>query len=277
MAKGTILVVDDEKEIRDLIDIYLKNEGYQVLKASDGRMALDLLEKEQVDLIVLDIMKNELITNFSHDLRTPLTSILGYLALIKDRKFETDEQFNDYVNIVYSKSEKLGGLIEDLFEYTKLTNKGVKFTRETVSLNELLEQLLEEHTLSFEENNLVIIKEIPQEKVFVEIDIDQTVRVFENLLLNAVKYSYKPGEIMVKILRENDDVLVIIQNKGKHIPQAELARLFDRFYRVEQSRTADKGGSGLGLAIAKGIVELQGGQIWAECSGEVIRFIVKLT
>ncbi|KJR46722.1 sensor histidine kinase [Desulfosporosinus sp. I2] len=220
--------------------------------------------------------KNELITNFSHDLRTPLTSILGYLNLIKDGKYETDEQFNDYVNIVYNKSEKLGGLIADLFQYTKLTNKGVRLTLETVSLNELLEQLLEEHTPSFEENNLTIIKEIPQEKIYVDIDVNQTVRVFENLLLNAVKYSYKPGEIIVKLSKEDNDVLVIIQNKGEHIPQSELARLFDRFYRVEQSRTADKGGSGLGLAIAKGIVELQGGQIWAECSGEVIRFIVKL-
>lgn len=221
--------------------------------------------------------KNELITNFSHDLRTPLTSILGYLTLIKDGKYETDEQFNDYVNIVYNKSEKLGGLIEDLFEYTKLTNKGVKLTLETVSLNELLEQLLEEHTPIFEENNLAIIKEIPQEKVFIDIDIVQMVRVFENLLLNAVKYSFKPGEIMLKMSPDDNGVSVIIQNKGEHIPQSELARLFDRFYRVEQSRTADKGGSGLGLAIAKGIVELQGGQIWAECSGDVIRFIVKLT
>lgn len=277
---------------------YIEELASGVLEISKGNLDFQIFQKSQDELGSLagninhmaselklkieeerraERTKNELITNFSHDLRTPLTSILGYLALIKDRKFETDEQFNDYVNIVYSKSEKLGGLIEDLFEYTKLTNKGVKFTRETVSLNELIEQLLEEHTPGFEDNNLVIIKEFPQEKVFVEIDIDQTVRVFENLLLNAVKYSYKPGEIMVKILRENDDVLVIIQNKGKHIPQAELARLFDRFYRVEQSRTADKGGSGLGLAIAKGIVELQGGQIWAECRGEVIRFIVKLT
>lgn len=123
---------------------------------------------------------------------------------------------------------------------------------------------------------MVIIKEIPQEKVFVNIDVNQTVRVFENLLLNAVKYSYKPGEIVVKISKEVNGVFVIIKNAGEHIPQAELARLFDRFYRVEQSRTADKGG-GLRLAIAKGIVELQGGQIWGECSGEVIRFIVKLT
>lgn len=221
--------------------------------------------------------KNELITNISHDLRTPLTSIMGYLKLIKDKKYEDQKQLEDFINIAHGKTEKLKTLIDDLFEYTKLANEGIKLNVSEVNINELLEQLIEELVPAAEENQLEFAKENPHEKIIANVDADLMVRVFENLLMNAIRYSYKPGKILIKLGHEKDKVIVCVENKGDPIPQEELPNLFNRFYRLEKSRTAALGGSGLGLAIAKSIVDLHHGDIWAECKGNDIRFFVRLS
>ena len=220
--------------------------------------------------------KNELITNVSHDLRTPLTLIMGYLRLLKDKNYENEQQADSYVNIAYNKSEKLKNLIDDLFEYTKLSNKGETLHLERVCLNELLEQLLEEMVSYSETNGLKIVRGLPSQKIMVRIDADKMIRVFDNLLTNAVKYSRKPGTIRVVMFEENGHALVCIANKGDPLPQRDLDRLFERFYRVDASRSSETGGSGLGLAIAKSIIDYHGGQIWAECENDDIRFWVKL-
>lgn len=220
--------------------------------------------------------KNELITNVSHDLRTPLTLIMGYLRLLKDRNYESEQQAESYVHIAFSKSEKLKSLIDDLFEYTKLSNKGETLKLDTVCLNELLEQLLEEMVGMAEDNRVSIVRAFPPEKLKVHVDADKMIRVFDNLLTNAVKYSFKPGTIRVLLFREADYVNVRISNNGAALSQEELERLFDRFYRVDASRSSETGGTGLGLAIAKSIIDYHGGQIWAECEGDEIRFWVRL-
>lgn len=218
--------------------------------------------------------KNELITNVSHDLRTPLTSIIGYLGLIKERKYENNQQLDEYSNIAFNKSEKLKILIDDLFEYTKVSNKGINLIKHKVVINELISQLTEEFVPIFAENNLELEKEFINEKIEISLDPDKTVRIFENLLINAVKYSYKPGKIKVKFYKDNDNAVVCIENKGENIPQQELQKLFDRFYKGDKSRTSQVVGSGLGLAIARRSVEMQGGSIWAECEDENIYFFV---
>lgn len=220
--------------------------------------------------------KNELITNISHDLRTPLTSIMGYLKLISDKKYEDHRQLEEFVNIAYGKSEKLKTLIDDLFEYTKLSNEGIKLNVAEVNINELLEQLVEEWVPVCEENHLEFVKEMPHEKIIVSVDADLMVRVFENLLMNAIRYSYKPGKILIKLSRQENKAIVCIENMGDPIPPEELPNLFNRFYRLEKSRSTGMGGSGLGLAIAKSIVDLHHGDIWAECEGNSIRFFVAL-
>lgn len=218
--------------------------------------------------------KNELITNVSHDLRTPLTSIIGYLGLIKERKYEDNQQLDEYSNIVFNKSEKLKVLMDDLFEYTKMTNKGINLIKHRVVINELISQLIEEFVPIFSENSLELEKEFIDKKIQITLDPDKTVRVFENLLMNALKYSYKPGKVKVKIYKDSDNAVVCIENKGENISKKELEKLFDRFYKVDKSRTSELGGSGLGLAIAKSIVEIQGGSIWVECKDENIYFFV---
>lgn len=220
--------------------------------------------------------KNELITNVSHDLRTPLTLIMGYLRLLKDKNFENEQQAETYMNIAFSKSEKLKGLIDDLFDYTKLSNHDIRMHQEKVCLNELLEQLSEELVGYAEENELKLRRILPPEKLMVTIDADKMIRVFENLLTNAVKYSLKPGVVTVAMTRENDHVRVCVTNFGDPIDKEELPKLFDRFYRVDASRSSASGGTGLGLAIAKSIVDAHNGEIWAESEASEIRFCVRL-
>lgn len=221
-------------------------------------------------------LKNELITNVSHDLRTPLTLIMGYLRLLHDKNFETPEQADGYVSIAYSKSEKLKGLIDDLFEFTKLSNHDVPLHKKGVVINEVLEQLLEEYVTLSEEQQLTLIRSLPQERLPVRIDVDKMIRVFENLLGNAIKYSPKPGVITFGMIREREHVIIRISNKADALTRDELEQLFDRFYRVDKARTSDTGGSGLGLAIARSIVESHEGSIWAESENGEIHFYVKL-
>ncbi|WP_088829901.1 sensor histidine kinase [Paenibacillus tyrfis] len=221
-------------------------------------------------------LKNELITNVSHDLRTPLTLIMGYLRLLHDRNFETPEQAAGYVSIAYSKSEKLKGLIDDLFEFTKLSNHDAPLHKKGVVINEVLEQLLEEYVTLSEEQQLTLIRSLPQERLLVRIDVDKMIRVFENLLGNAIKYSPKPGVITFGMIQERGHAIIRISNKADALTRDELEQLFDRFYRVDKARTSDTGGSGLGLAIARSIVESHEGTIWAESENGEIHFYVKL-
>ena len=220
--------------------------------------------------------KADLITNVSHDLRTPLTSIMGYIGLIKEGRYENEETMKEYLGIAFNKAEKLKGLIEDLFEYTKLDNGGIKLNKSKVNLTEFLFQLTEELTPLFEESGLSIIKSATEDRIMVDLDADKMLRVFENLLTNSIKYSFKPGNIVIGVYESNGYATVAVRNKGETIPKEKLEKLFERFYRVEESRNTQTGGTGLGLAIAKNIVDLHEGQIWAECYGEDISFYVKL-
>ncbi len=221
--------------------------------------------------------KNDLITNVSHDLRTPLTSIMGYLQLLMDKRYENDSQLEEYIRIAYGKSEGLKGLIEDLFQYTKISNHNVVLNRRAVCMNDFLEQFLEEFIPICEENTLSVSREITESKVYLELDSDLFVRVLENLFSNAIQYSNKPGEIQLKMTQAEKHIIISVQNRGKPVSKDDLPHLFERFYRIEPSRSASTGGSGLGLAIVKSIVELHGGEIWAESEGEEIKFLIRLT
>lgn len=229
------------------------------------------IEKERE----IEKTKSELITNVSHDLRTPLTSILGYLNLIKDEKYSSKEEMLGFIQIAYNKSEKLKLLIDELFEYTRLSNNGIKINKEKIALDELVEQLIEEFIPIFSENKIEIKKNI-ETQIKIEADGDKLVRVFENLFMNAVRYSYKPGLIKINLVNENGYAKFSITNKGKSLSKDEVDKLFDRFYRVEKSRAETTGGTGLGLAISKSIVLLHQGEIWGSCEGEEITFYVRL-
>ena len=220
--------------------------------------------------------KTDLITNVSHDLRTPLTSVMGYIGLVIQNRYKDEEEMKEYLNIAFSKAERLKLLIEDLFEYTKLNNNGITLTKTKVNLSEFLSQLIEELTPLFDENKLTVYRKFETEKISVLIDTLKMLRVFENLITNAIKYSYKPGEILIGVYEKNNTVIVVFRNKGDHLSKEKAEKLFDRFYRLDESRNTNTGGSGLGLAISKNIVELHEGKIWAESVGDNISFYVQL-
>lgn len=218
--------------------------------------------------------KSELITNVSHDLRTPLTSIKGYLGLIMENKYKTEEELKSYTDIAFKKSEKLEKLINDLFEYTKLESSHVKLNKSNICINELLDQLLFEMQPFCDEDGITINKIYDTDKGIVSIDGDKTVRVFENLFTNAMRYGKKPCTINLRVYEKDNNVVIEVENPCENISKDQLDQIFERFYRVENSRSEETGGSGLGLAIAKSIVTLQGGTLSASLSEDLIIFTV---
>lgn len=224
----------------------------------------------------LERTKSELITNVSHDLRTPLTPIIAYLDILKNKKYSTKEEENEYLNSSYNLSIKLKKLIDELFEYTKLSSKGVVLELAEVDICPILSQIAGEYAPMLERDGLRVVTQIPDAELPVKIDVEKMVRVFENILSNAEKYSAKPSDIIVKADSKEDNVVISISNQGGHLNQDKINRMFEKFYRVDSSRSSNIEGSGLGLAISKKIVELHAGQIWAECDEETIIITINL-
>ncbi|KPN95170.1 cell wall metabolism sensor histidine kinase WalK [Lysinibacillus sp. ZYM-1] len=268
-----------------VMEIAKGNLAYRIEKKGQDEIALltDNINQMAEEIMTsiemerkIEQQKNELITNVSHDLRTPLTSIMGYLRLLREEKYETKEQYDEYLKIAFSKSEQLKNLIDDLFEYTKLTNDKNNLVRQQVCLNELLDQLMEELVPLAEQKQRLFSKYFPDHRIFVALDSEKIVRVFDNLLINAINYSVGDGKIMVSLEGQDDHVRICVANQSDAFTAEELASLFERFYKKDQSRTNVTEGSGLGLAIAKSIVELHGGTIHAKYKNETLYFIITL-
>ena len=204
--------------------------------------------------------KNEMITNIAHDLRTPLTSILGYLDLINKREL-TEDTKKEYLKIVYEKSKKLQDLIESLFSFTKTNSSKLVLKIDKIDIIKLLCQLMEEFYPNFEDKDITCSVNTNIDSYVIDGDGTLLARLFDNLINNAVKYGADGKRIDVKIIAENNIVKIAVINYGKVIPQDELPLIFDKFYRVDQARNSGTGGTGLGLAIAKNITELHHGVI----------------
>lgn len=207
--------------------------------------------------------KNELITSVSHDLRTPLTSITGYLQLIVNDSYKDEVEMRHYVDIAFNKSLRLKKLIDDLFEFTKYSGGGIRPNMARLNLGGLLEQLAEEYVPILDEAGMKYRVSIPQPKVFVEADGDLLARVYENLISNAIRYGVEGKYIDIELEAINNQAVVRIANYGMEIPESELKSIFEKFYRLEKSRSEFTGGTGLGLSIAKSIIELHRGSIHA--------------
>lgn len=220
--------------------------------------------------------KNELITNVSHDLRTPLTSIIGYLGLLNEGKYDNGEQASSFTSIAHRKALRLKALIDALFEYTKLNCRDISPAFEEVDLSELLAQLIEESRIMFEQTGVTVKLTVPEHKMLVSVHGDKLVRVFDNLLSNAVKYGSEGKLVRVVITDEGNWVSVKVVNYGERIPERDIPFIFERFYRVEKSRSEETGGTGLGLAITKQIVDLHGGTISVTSDEEETAFTVRL-
>lgn len=207
--------------------------------------------------------KDELITNVSHDIRTPLTSIIGYLGLIEEGKYEDQDELLRYTQIAYLKSRQMKVLVDDLFEYTKVRQSNTPLNMMTFDMVQLLGQLVIDYELQARKKDLTIELESSVESLLMNGDTEKLVRVFDNLLSNALKYGADGDTILITIKKIGSEAVISVKNNGKEIPQIALDHLFDRFYRVEESRSQQTGGTGLGLAIAQSIVVLHGGYIYA--------------
>ncbi|URJ52119.1 sensor histidine kinase [Paenibacillus polymyxa] len=204
--------------------------------------------------------KNDLITGVSHDLRTPLTSVIGFLEYIETDRYRDEIELRYYVNIAYEKSLTLKKLIDELFEYTRVSGGSLPLELEPVDLGKLLTQLAEEFVPSLEQADMSYRVRIV-EPVRILADTDELVRLYENLFSNAIRYGKDGKRLDITIGREDDEAVVICTNYGTPIPAEDVPHLFERFYRVDKSRSKETGGTGLGLAITKSITELHDGRI----------------
>ncbi|KIL07547.1 histidine kinase [Clostridium botulinum] len=237
-------------------------------------MSLELRKKIDNEKII-EKNKNELITSVSHDLRTPLTSIIGYVDLLKKNEFNDKEKFDNYIEVIDERTKSLNRLINELFEYTKLTSHDIKLNYSRLEIVSLIEQMVGEYTPIFNKENLEVIKDITDKDIFINADIEKIVRVLENLLTNAIKYSVKNSKVLIKLFEENDYVVVSVSNKAKDITEDDLKNIFERFYKVDKSRK-EQDSTGLGLSIVKRIVELHNGEIDVNLNEDIIEFKISL-
>jgi len=236
--------------------------------------------KESVELqLQYEENRKELISNISHDLKTPITAIKGYIEGIRDGVADTPEKFDKYVGTIYSKANNMDRLIEDLFLFSKLDLKKLPFNFEKINIKSYFEDCIEELTVDIEKRNVdIILDSSLGSEVQVIADREKLKRVIVNIAENAVKYMGKDtGSIKISLREFGDMIQVCMEDNGQGVDTAELPFIFDRFYRADPARNTSTGGSGLGLAIAKQIIEEHEGKIWAESeSGKGTRIFFTL-
>lgn len=218
--------------------------------------------------------KQDLIVYLAHDLKTPLTSLIGYFSLIDEIKDMPKKQREKYVKIALEKSYKLEDLINELFDIARFNSETIVLEKEEMNLNMMIEQIIDDFYPTLKE----LGKEInykSSDSIMIDGDPDKLYRVFNNLLKNAINYS-TDKTIKIESEKKGDKVNIVVSNKAKKIPEEKLNRIFEKFYRADSSRTSKTGGSGLGLAIAKEIIELHYGSIKATSDDNCIKFYIEL-
>ena len=220
--------------------------------------------------------KDDLITNVSHDIRTPLTSIIRYLGLLKSSELNEDQ--TKYIQIAYDKALQMKALAEDLFEYTTLrSSTNNKLVLTPLHVNSMLEQVAAGFELEAEKKNITFNVITRPRDLVIDADAKMIVRMLNNLISNALKYGHGATEINLIANKVNNEFVELrVENNGEQIPKKSLQKIFDRFYRVESSRNLKTGGTGLGLAITKSIVDLHGGNIKCQSTAELTSFIIQL-
>ncbi|QEK11238.1 HAMP domain-containing histidine kinase [Crassaminicella thermophila] len=249
------------------------------LSLSLEEMRLKLKNSLEVQKKYEENRKN-LISNISHDLKTPIMSIKGYIEGIRDGIADTPDKMEKYINTIYEKARHMEGLIDELFLFSKLDLQKVSFDFQTIDIIEFLKYSVEDLSFELEKIEGKISLNDEKESIFVKADLQKLKRVIVNIVGNSVKYKGEsPLTIDIFVKKEHEEVIVQIKDNGKGISKEDLPYIFDRFYRADQSRNTSVGGSGLGLAISKQIIEKHGGKMWAESKiniGTSIFFSLKI-
>ncbi|XID92624.1 sensor histidine kinase [Paenibacillaceae bacterium WGS1546] len=250
------------------------NLGYEVKTRSKdeiGKLSAAFEEmrkklKQSVDVqLQYEENRKELISNISHDLKTPVTAIKGYMEGILDGVADSPDKLDRYVRTVYSKAVDMDRLIDELFLFSKLDLGKVPFHFERVDIGAYLTDCAQEATIDMEKKGIKLeLGALPEQPAQVKADREKLKRVLVNILENAMKYMDKPdGRVVIRAAREDGEIVIAVSDNGPGISEEELPLVFDRFYRADPSRNTSTGGSGLGLSIARQIVEEHGGRIWA--------------
>lgn len=269
-------------EINRGIDALLEDDGGEIVLPSEMaavekklNTVRQTLDKRAMEARLAEQRKNDLVMYLAHDIRTPLTSVIGYLSLLDEAPDMPPEQKAKYVHITLDKAYRLEKLVNEFFEITRYNLQQIKLTKETIDLYYMLVQMKDEFypILSANGNTATLHAD---ENLTVYGDPAKLARVFNNILKNAAAYSDPNSEISISAEMRGDRIIVCIQNHGPTIPAERLADIFEKFYRLDAARVSDKGGAGLGLAIAKEIVTLHGGTITAQSAEHTTTFTVSL-
>lgn len=219
--------------------------------------------------------KNDLIMYLAHDLKTPLTSVIGYLTLLRDEQQISPELREHYLEISLDRAERLEELINEFFEITRFNLTNITLELSRINMTRMLEQISYEFTPLYAEKELTCNLSLDPDLEML-VDVDKMERVFDNLIRNAINYSFEKGTITILAKKQGDMVEFIFRNEGDTIPEEKLKRIFEQFFRLDSSRRSKTGGAGLGLAISKEIVELHHGTITAFSKNEIIEFSLKI-
>ena len=220
--------------------------------------------------------KDELITNIGHDIRTPLTSVIGYLGLIENQQYHSQEELARYAHVAYRKAQQMQSLVQDLFTYTATRQTTTEISPVQVQVLRFMEQLVADFELSAREKTIELRLDIRPKNLVASFDVDKMARVFHNLLSNALKYGIGAHYIELLAYQEEHYIYFKVKNDGQPLDQSELEDIFQRSYRADQSRSANQPGTGLGLAIVRNIVELHHGRVYAEVEGKETIFTIEI-
>lgn len=270
------------KEINQGIDILLADDGVQICLSPEMmpferklNAVKQTLEQRKAETALAKQRKDELVMYLAHDIRTPLTSVIGYLNLLEEAQDMSAEQRAKNLHITLEKAYRLEEMINEFFEITRYNSQQIKMSKAPVDLCFMLMQLSDELSPVFSRRGNSIVLDA-DEQLIICADADKLARVFGNILKNAAAYSYPNTEIKISTEKSDDLIKISFQNKGDAIPAEKLSALFDKFYRLDEARISDTGGTGLGLAIAKEIILLHGGSIQAFSEDGTITFTVEL-
>ena len=233
------------------------------------------LKRQELEAIEGEKKKNDLVLFLAHDLKTPLTSIVAYLTMLEDHPDMPEEERMNYTHIALEKSIRLGELINEFFDITRYNLQNIELEPVEIDLTMMLEQLADELYGVLKEKKLSCEVDV-EEDLQIYGDPDKLARVFDNILRNAIAYCYENTVIRIEARMKNDEIEIVFTNAGDKIPGDMLQTIFEKFYRVDGSRSTGTGGAGLGLAIAKQIAELHGGRIMARSDDNRTQFIVTL-